>query len=120
MKVFNVGALEFVFILLLAFIVLGPEKAIKAAGDVARWIKGLTSSQFWQDLVSTSKEIQEIPRKLMEDADIQNTIADLDRYTGEIRNTFRESSMDIKQELNPEQDEKLDITKSDAENVDGV
>jgi hypothetical protein len=56
----------------------------------------------------------------MEDAEIQKTIADLDRSTGEIRNTFRESSMDIEQELNPEQDEKLDITKSDDENVDGV
>ncbi len=120
MKLFNVGSLEFVFILLLAFIVLGPEKAIKAAGDVARWIKGLTSSQFWKDLVSTSREIQDIPKKLMEDAEIQKTIADLDRSTGEIRNTFRESSMDIEQELNPEQDEKLDITKSDVENVDGV
>ncbi|HBH12713.1 MAG TPA: hypothetical protein DDX29_06340 [Clostridiales bacterium] len=120
MKVFNVGALEFVFILLLAFIVLGPEKAIKAAGDVARWIRGLTNSQFWKDLVSTSREIQDIPKKLMEDADLQNTIADLDRSTGEIRNTFRESSMEINQELNTEQDENLDITKSDAENVDGV
>ena len=48
MKIFNVGALELVFILLLAFIVLGPEKAIKAAGDMARWIKGLTSGETFE------------------------------------------------------------------------
>ena len=120
MKLFNVGALEFVFILLLAFIVLGPEKAIKAAGDVARWIRGLTQSQFWKDLLSTSREIQDIPKKLMEDAEIQNTIADLDRSTGEIRKTFHETGMDIKQELNFEQSENSEISTDESENVDRV
>ena len=120
MKLFNVGALEFVFILLLAFIVLGPEKAIKAAGDVARWIRGLTQSQFWKDILSTSREIQDIPKKLMEDADLQNTIADLERSTGEIRKTFRETGMDIEEELNFEQGENSENSTGEPENVDGV
>jgi Sec-independent protein translocase protein TatA len=120
MKVFNVGALEFVFILLIAFIVLGPEKAIKAAGDLARWIRGLTRSQFWQDLVSTSKEIQDIPKKLMEDAEIQNTIADLDRSTGEIRKIFRETGMGIDQELNSDMGEKSAMESSDNKESDAV
>ncbi len=119
MKLFNVGALELVFILLIAFIVLGPEKAIKTAGDVARWIRGLTRSKFWQDLFSTSKEIQDIPKKLMEDADIKNTIADLDRSTGEIMKTFRETGMGIDKELNSDMGENsatesVDNKKSDA------
>lgn len=91
MKIFNVGALEFVFILLLAFLVLGPKKAISTAGDVGRWIKKLVSSKFWQDLVSTSKQIQELPQKMMDDAEIQNTLKDLERSTGEIKSALRET-----------------------------
>lgn len=90
MKILNVGALEFVFILLLAFIVLGPKKAIAVAGDVGRWIKKLVSSKFWQDLVSTSKQIQELPQKMMDDAEIQNTLKDLERSTGEIKSALKE------------------------------
>ena len=90
MKFLNVGALELLFILLLAFIVLGPEKAIKTAGDVARWLRDLTKSAFWRDLVATSREIQNLPKTLMEDSEIQRTFNDLDRTTGEIRATFEE------------------------------
>jgi Sec-independent protein translocase protein TatA len=82
MKFLNVGALELLFILLLAFIVLGPEKAIKTAGDVARWIRDLTKSEFWRDLVSTSKEIQNLPKALIEDDELQRTFDDIKRSTG--------------------------------------
>jgi Sec-independent protein translocase protein TatA len=79
MQLFNVGALELVFILLLALIILGPRKAVKSAGDVGRWFKELMQSQFWQDLQTTSKEIKDLPKKLMDEAEIQKTIEELDR-----------------------------------------
>ena len=79
MKFLNVGALEFVLILLLALIVLGPRKAVKTAGDVGRWIKNLFQSEFWQELQKTSREIQDLPKKMMDEAEIQKTIKELDR-----------------------------------------
>ena len=97
MKFLNVGALELLFILLLAFIVLGPEKAIKTAGDVARWIRDLTKSEFWRDLVSTSREIQNIPTKLMDDVELKNTIEDLDRSWGETKGTINKAKMGMDQ-----------------------
>ena len=79
MKLLNVGALEFVLILLLALIVLGPRKAVKTAGEVGRWIKNLFKSEFWQELQKTSREIQDLPKKMMDEAEIQKTIKELDR-----------------------------------------
>lgn len=79
MKLFNVGALEFLFILLLALIILGPRKAVETAGKVGRLVKQLFSSQFWQDLQATSKEIQDLPKKMMDEAEIQKTVEELDR-----------------------------------------
>lgn len=85
MKLFNVGALEFVFILLLALIILGPRKAVETAGEVGRWVKELFSSQFWQDLMTTSKEIQDLPKKMMDEAEITKTIEELDRSEAAIK-----------------------------------
>lgn len=104
MKFLNVGALELLFILLLAFIVLGPEKAIKTAGDVARWIRDLTRSEFWQDLVETSKEIQNLPKALMEDDELQSTFDDINRSTGEIRANFTETKGIIGDEIDLDED----------------
>jgi len=91
MKIFNVGALELVFIFLLAFLVLGPKKAVATAGDVGRWIKKLVSSKFWSDLVSTSKQIQELPQKMMDDAEIQNTLKNLEHSAEEIKSSIKET-----------------------------
>lgn len=88
MKFLNVGVLEFVFILLLAFIVLGPKQAVKTAGEIGRWIKKLVSSSFWRELVSTSKQIQELPRKFMDEAEIQDTLKDLERSTNAINSSL--------------------------------
>ncbi len=79
MKTLNLSLLEIVFIVLLAFIVLGPEKAVKEAGNLGRWIRKIIKSPFWRDLVSTSKDIKDIPRKIMDDAEIQKTLEDIDR-----------------------------------------
>ena len=78
MKLFNIGALEFLFILLLALIVLGPRKAVKTAGDIGHWLKEFLASPFWKDLQATSKEIQDLPKKIMDEAEIQKTIDELD------------------------------------------
>lgn len=100
MQLFNVGALELIFILLLAFIVLGPKKAIKTAGEVGQWIKKLVSSQFWQDLMATSREIQDLPNKVMEEADIKKTIEDLDRSKREFDTIVKDSGSELQENFN--------------------
>ncbi len=79
MQIFNLGLLEIAFIVLLAFIVLGPQKAVEEAGNLGRWIRKIIKSPFWRDLVSTSKDIKDIPKKIMDDAEIQKTLEDIDR-----------------------------------------
>ena len=79
MKFLNVGILEFTLILLLAFIILGPKKAIKAVSDLAYWISHIAKSQFWHDIVTTSREIQSIPQKLMNDVNVNNSFEELEK-----------------------------------------
>lgn len=93
MKFLNIGALEFIFILLLALIILGPRKALKIAGDTGRWFKDLLQSQFWQDLQKTTKEIQDLPKKMMDEAEIQKTIDELDRSEAVVRRGIGRENM---------------------------
>ena len=121
MQIFNVGALELVFILLLAFIVLGPQRAVKAAGEVGRWIKDFTSSQFWKDLLATSREIQDLPRKIMDDVEIQQTIGALDKTTDELNETLRQSQAALDEDLlviNQKMDTRQNLASGSTEQDD--
>jgi len=116
MKFLNVGALELLFILLLAFIILGPEKAIKTAGDVARSIRDLTKSEFWRDLVSTSRDIQSLPKTLLKDEELQRTYDDLNRTTGEIKTAFMETEQKIGDEVTSVESKPGDKSEENSEN----
>jgi len=90
MKIFNLGALEILFIIFLALIVLGPKKSIKAAGDVAHWIREFIESPFLKDLLSASNEIRDLPKKVLDDADFQKTIDDIDSKAIKVNTSLRD------------------------------
>jgi Sec-independent protein translocase protein TatA len=90
MEIFNVGILEFLFLLLLAFLVLGPKKTVELAGEVGRWLKEFVKSPFWQDIVRTSQDIKEMPRKLMDDAEIKKTIEEIESATRVVNEQIHE------------------------------
>lgn len=93
MEIFNIGVLEFLFILLLAFIILGPKKAVELAGEVGRWVKDFVKSPIWREIVNTSKDIQDIPRKLMDEAEVQQAIEDLELTTREVNEQIQQTKL---------------------------
>lgn len=99
MQVFNVGILELLFILIIAFIVLGPAKTVKTMGDVGRWIKNLSKSPIWQDLMATSQEIRDLPNKIMDEAELEKTLRELERSTDEINRSLHQVQAETEQEL---------------------
>ncbi len=116
MKIFNLGALEVLFIVILALIVLGPERTIKVAGDVAGWVKDFVKSPFWKELVSASKEIRDLPKKVMDDEDFAGTINELDGKASIIGTSLNDVRRSINKRLNEES--KQDLTEDQiAENL---
>lgn len=99
MQIFNVGALELLFILILAFILLGPKRAITTARHVGGWIRNLVKSPIWRDIVRTSSEIRDFPKKMMDDAELQKMIEDLDLSTQEIKDILIQSQSETESEL---------------------
>lgn len=99
MQVFNVGALELLFILILAFLVLGPKRAIKSARVVGGWIRNLVSSPIWREIIHTSNEIRDLPKKIMDDAELVKMIDELDLSTQEIKEILSQTQSETETSL---------------------
>ncbi len=99
MQIFNIGVLELLFILIIAFVVLGPQKAVKTAGDVGRWIRDLAKSPIWRDIMATSRDIRNLPKTMMDDIDLEDTLKELDRSTQEINRTLSQVQAETEAEL---------------------
>ena len=74
MQVFGIGALELVFILIIALLVLGPRGMISTAKQAGEIIRKLVRSPLWHDVVDTSREIRELPGKLAREAGVEKEL----------------------------------------------
>ena len=70
MEIFGIGPAEIVLILIIAFIVLGPERLPGAARTLGRWIRTLRSlssetlDQVRTELADTTREVKEVRTEL--------------------------------------------------------
>lgn len=78
MEIFGVGASEFIFIILIAIIVLGPKDMQKAGRTIGRFLNQLVRSDGWKIFQRTSNELRNLPRNLMREANMEMAEAERD------------------------------------------
>ena len=71
MEILGIGPSELVFIIIIALIVLGPRDMQKAGKSIGRWMNDLVRSDSWKVFQQTSKEIRNLPTKLMREANME-------------------------------------------------
>lgn len=81
MQIFGIGPLELLFILVIMILVLGPKGMVKAARESGKYIRKVTRSPLWAEIVGTSREMRNLPAKIIKDAGIQEEIDELRRST---------------------------------------
>ncbi len=81
MQIFGIGSLELLFILVIMILVLGPKGMVKAARESGKYIRKVTRSPLWAEIVGTSREMRNLPAKIIKDAGIQEEIDELRRST---------------------------------------
>ena len=91
MDIFGIGPTELIFIILIALIVLGPKDMEKTGRTIGRWLRNLTTSDGWRAFRDTSREIRNLPSRLMREANLE----DLDKEVGKIGKDIKEAT-DIK------------------------
>ena len=78
MEILGIGASEFVFIILIAIIILGPKDMQKAGRTIGRFLNQLIQSDSWKIFQKTSSELRNLPRNLMREANMEVMEAEKD------------------------------------------
>ena len=99
MKFFNLGLAEIIFIAILAFIVLGPGNMVKTARDLGKLVRKITHSPYWQEVWASRRELNEFPKILAREAQIDETLRDLDLETRGVQSSLRSSISDLVREV---------------------
>jgi Sec-independent protein translocase protein TatA len=68
MELFGVGPLELALILILALVFIGPKDLVVYSRKLAQWIRKLTQTSEWKDVVNTTREIRKLPDDLMHES----------------------------------------------------
>jgi sec-independent protein translocase protein TatB len=72
MDILGIGPTELAFIVLIALILLGPKEMQKAGRTIGRWLRDFVSSDSWKAFRETSREIRNLPNRLMREANLED------------------------------------------------
>ena len=90
MDIFGIGPTELVFIILIALIVLGPKDMEKTARTIGRWLRDLTTSDGWRAFRDTSREIRNLPNRLMREANLEDLEKDMNKIGKDVNKVGKE------------------------------
>ena len=72
MEFLGVGPTEFIFIIIIALIVLGPKDLAKTGSTVGKWLNSFIQSDGWKAIRKTSDELRRLPTQLMREDNFKN------------------------------------------------
>jgi len=77
MEILNVGPLELLFILVLAFIVLGPEGMISTAGKLGKAIRKFSNSSIWKEISGSYRDLSNFSDDIIRKTGLENSISEI-------------------------------------------
>lgn len=84
MDIFGIGPTELVFIILIALILLGPKEMEKTGRTIGRFLRDMTKSEGWRAFQDTSRELRNLPNRLMREANLEDLEKDVGKIGKEI------------------------------------
>jgi len=95
MDLLGVGPLELVFILLIVFLIIGPNDLAATGKKFGRFLSTVKKSEFWRGVNQISKEVRTLPNTLMREAELEDLKKGMEKDTSEIRNVSQEFNVDV-------------------------
>ena len=83
MEIFGIGPFEFLLIMLLALVILGPRDMQKIGKSIGVALNKLVKSDTWKTVRQASEKLKTLPNDLMREAELD-----------ELRKTFKDSLHD--------------------------
>ena len=89
MEILNIGPLELLIFLIIAFILLGPRDMVLTAYKIGQFIRSIVRSPIWQEIMGYSRDIRDLPTKLMDETGLREEL-----------NSVQETTKDAMKEVN--------------------
>lgn len=86
MSFFGIGPMELIFILIIMILVLGPKNMVVTAQKLGLTLRKIVKSPMWATVMDTSREIREIPTRLIRDAGIEEDLKNIKSTTNSLKN----------------------------------
>ena len=99
MKFFNLGLSEIIFILIIALIIFGPGNMVKTAKEAGAFIRKITKSPYWKELWATRRELNELPKMLAKEAELDDTLRALNKESRDISSSVSSTVKDFLKEV---------------------
>jgi Sec-independent protein translocase protein TatA len=77
MEILGIGPFEFVLILLIALMMLGPGDMAKTGRTIGRFLRRIVTSEWWNGFQKASREVRQLPYTLMREANIEDVAKEL-------------------------------------------
>jgi len=77
MEILNIGPMELVWILLLMFVLIGPQEMIRTAQRAGALIRRASQSPYWKAIKSSVREISDLPTRLAREAGFEELDAEI-------------------------------------------
>lgn len=85
MQILNIGPLELVAILVLALLIMGPKDLVKTGAQLGTFVRKVVKSPVWRSVMSTSQEIRELPKKIIQESGIDGEIKEFEEISKELQ-----------------------------------
>jgi Sec-independent protein translocase protein TatA len=100
MTFMNLGIGEILFIIIIAVIIFGPGNMVKTARDAGVFLRKVAKSPYWQEIWATKRELSEIPKMIVKEAQLNETLSELNKETKTLKSSMASSVSDFLKEVN--------------------
>ncbi len=114
MEIFGIGPLEFLLIIIIMLLVLGPEEMLKTARKVGTFIRQLVRSPMWGDVMDTSREIRNLPTRIIQETGLEEDISEIKKVAQAPKQMMNEAAKQLTVEIEPIEVPKIDIKSAVA------
>ena len=100
MDFFNLGFGEIFFIIIIALIIFGPNNMVKTARDIGVFMRKVSKSPYWQEVWAAKRELSELPKIIVKEAQLDQTISELDKESKGLKSGLSSSVSEFIKEIN--------------------
>jgi Sec-independent protein translocase protein TatA len=99
----GIGIPELVLLVLLIFVVVGPERSRGAALEIGRFLGKLLRSEWWKEISEITQSLRDLPTTLIKMAELEDMQSEL-----------RETLSDIQKSTKPDQADRQILAEMDG------